>query len=62
MSDSILVALAAGVFSFVGAWGGLKVHLMYLRRDLDRATRSARKAHWRLDQLGAPPAPLDSEQ
>lgn len=62
IGDSVLVAVVAAVCSFAGAWGGLNVHLRYLRRDVDHATRSARKAHWRLDQLKAPPAPLDAER
>lgn len=53
----VLCGLAAFVFARAGAQAGVKVHLHYLRRDVDDARRSARAAHWRLDEVGAPPAP-----
>jgi hypothetical protein len=57
--ETLLVARVSGALSFAGAWGGIRVHLLYMRRDLDGVMRSARGAHWRLDQVDAPPAPLD---
>jgi hypothetical protein len=57
-----IVPAISGLLAFAGAWGGINVHLRYLRRDVDHATRSARKAHWRLDSIQAPPAPLDSDK
>lgn len=53
----IVVAIAVPLLSFAGSWFAVRVHLHYLRRDLDRVGRSVRAAHWRLDESGAPPAP-----
>lgn len=47
----------AYVASRAGSAAAVRVHLDYLRRDVDSVTRSARAAHWRLDEVGAPPAP-----
>jgi hypothetical protein len=54
---SLLAAVGVPVLSFAGAWAAIKVHLFYIRRDLDQVIRSARAAHWRLDEIQAPPAP-----
>jgi hypothetical protein len=56
----VLVALSA-LCSFAGSWAAIRVHLQYLRRDVDRATKSARRAHRRLDLIDAPAAPADAE-
>lgn len=36
--ESLLLALAAGVIQGLVVWGGLRVELRYLRRDVDAAT------------------------
>lgn len=56
----LAVALLSPLLSFAGAWAAIKVHLMYLRAEVSRQGRSIRGAHWRLDELGAPPAPFDA--
>lgn len=47
--DTLAVALVSALASFAGSWGAVKVHLAFLRRDVDAA-------HRRLDQIGAPAA------
>lgn len=42
--NEILVALGSGLVTGLVTWGGMRVEIRYLRRDVDRA-------HWRLDQL-----------
>jgi hypothetical protein len=54
---ALVVGIATPVLSFAGAWAAVKVHLFYLRRDVDRVAHSVRAAHWRLDEIQAPPAP-----
>lgn len=55
-----LFAIGVPVLSFVGSWVGGRVHLHYMRRDLEETRRSVRAAHWRLDEINAPPAPTVS--
>ena len=40
----LAIAIGAGLVTGLVTWGGLRVEIRYLRRDVDRA-------HWRLDQL-----------
>lgn len=47
--ESLIVAVLTGAFSFAGSWAAIKVHLFYLRRDIDHA-------HKRIDQLEGKPA------
>lgn len=54
---SILFGVAVPLLSFAGSWAAGRVHHYYLRRDVDSVTRSVRAAHWRLDEIQAPPAP-----
>lgn len=42
--NEVLIAIGAGLVTGLVTWGGLRVEIRYLRRDVDRA-------HWRLDQL-----------
>lgn len=49
MLETLAAAVLAGVVSGLVAWGGLRVELRYLRRDIDAA-------HRRLDNIGAPAA------
>jgi hypothetical protein len=42
--NEILIALGSGLVTGLVTWGGMRVEIRYLRRDVDRA-------HWRLDQL-----------
>jgi len=52
-----IFAIAVPVLSYAGTWAANRVHLSYLRRDVDECRRSVRRAHWRLDEIQAPPAP-----
>ncbi len=54
------ITLLSAAAAFIGSSAAVKVHLNYMRRDLDDARRSVRAAHWRLDEVGAPPAPTVS--
>jgi hypothetical protein len=59
LSPELIGAVAAVLvpaLSYVGSAAALKVHLHYLRRDVDAAALSARRAHNRLDHVAAPPA------
>lgn len=40
--ESLLIAVATGVGSFIGSWAAFRIELKYLRRDVDHA-------HKRLD-------------
>jgi hypothetical protein len=40
----LLIPILTGVCSFIGSYAALKVHIQYLRRDVDLA-------HRRIDQL-----------
>ncbi len=42
--ESLLLALISGAASFVGTWAAHRVHMQYLRRDIDLA-------HKRIDKL-----------
>ncbi len=42
--NELLIALGSGLVTGLVTWGGMRVEIRYLRRDVDRA-------HWRLDQL-----------
>jgi hypothetical protein len=42
--EALLLAAGTGAASFIGTWAALKVHLQYLRRDVDIA-------HKRIDKL-----------
>jgi hypothetical protein len=61
LESPIVLAAVSALCSFAGSWAAIRVHLQYLRRDVDRANRSARRAHRRLDLIDAPPAPADAE-
>lgn len=52
-----LGAVVSYIAARAGAGAAIKVHLDYLRRDVDDARRSCRAAHWRLDEIAAPPSP-----
>lgn len=54
---TVLNGVVSYVTSRAGASAAIQVHLEYLRRDVEETRRSARAAHWRLDETGAPPAP-----
>lgn len=54
---TVVGALVSYVAARAGAGAAVKVHLDYLRRDVDDTRRSVRAAHWRLDEVGAPPSP-----
>lgn len=60
---AFIVAVAVPILSYVaakaGAGAAVTIHLDYLRRDVDQVSKSTRAAHWRLDEVGAPPAPSD---
>lgn len=47
--ETLFVAVLSGAFSFVGSWAAIKVHLFYMRRDIDHA-------HKRIDLLEGKPA------
>lgn len=49
LTQALVIAIASGVVTGAITWGGILVHLKYLRRDVDRA-------HRRLDAMGAPGA------
>ena len=53
----LAVAALSGGASYLASSIAVRVHLDYLRRDVDGVGRSVRSAHWRLDQIQAPPAP-----
>ena len=57
---ALIVPLASYVAARAGTNAALNVHFQYLRRDVDRAARQIDAAHWRLDQIDAPAAPLDA--
>jgi len=42
--DAVLLAAGTGACSFIGTWAALKVHLHYMRRDLNLA-------HARIDRV-----------
>lgn len=49
--ETVLVALGTGFCSFVGSYTALKVHITYLRRDVDKALGVGESAHKRIDAL-----------
>lgn len=51
----LLVAGVSFVANLIGSWTALRIHLVYMRRDVKAAKASARSAHRRLDAVGAPP-------
>jgi hypothetical protein len=55
-----LSALVSYVAARAGTTAAIKVHLEYLQRDVAFVTTSARAAHWRLDEIDAPQAPVVS--
>ena len=40
--ESILIAVATGIGSFIGSWAAFRIEMKYMRRDIDHA-------HKRLD-------------
>lgn len=61
MSELVLAGLT-GLLAFVGSWSAIKIQLTYMQRDINRNTHSVRAAHWRLDQVKAPAAPLEQDR
>jgi len=57
---AVLSALGSYIAARAGTNAALDVHLHYLRRDVNKAARDIDAAHWRLDEIGAPAAPLES--
>ena len=49
LTDALLIALVTGIASGGVAWGGVKMQLAWMQRELDRA-------HRRLNLIGAPDA------
>jgi hypothetical protein len=67
-TDVVLVAVVTGIASGAASWGATAVHLKWLRRDVDDASKSAKRAHSRIDAIISrpggkrdydPPAPAD---
>jgi hypothetical protein len=48
MADPILHSIVVAVASFIGSYAALRVHVLYLRRDLDKLTTSNARAHERI--------------
>ena len=46
---TIASAVGAGLVSSLGTVAALKVHISYLKENLDRVDRSVQRAHGRLD-------------
>lgn len=53
MLPDLLVALASGAVTGLVAWGGIRVELRYMRRDIGAA-------HKRMDRAGLPGVWVDS--
>lgn len=51
ISDALLIAVATGIVSGLISWGGVHAELRSLRRDVERAQRTADDAHKRLNAL-----------
>lgn len=51
VSDAILIAVATGIVSGLISWGGIHAELRSLRRDVERAQKTADDAHRRLNLL-----------
>lgn len=54
---ALAVTIGSGLAAYVASGAAVKVHLSYLREKVDETKRSVRAAHWRLDEINAPPAP-----
>jgi hypothetical protein len=50
-NDVILVAAVTGITSAAASWGATAVHLRWLRRDVDAATKDAKRANGRIDGI-----------
>ena len=51
--SSIVQAVIGGLITGGAAWTAIRVELKWLRRDVDEARRDVRRAHERIDSLGA---------
>jgi hypothetical protein len=49
--ETVLVAIGTGFCSFVGSYAALKVHITYLRRDVDKAIGLGESAHKRINGI-----------
>ena len=54
---ALAVTIGSGLAAYIASSAAVKVHLSYLREKIDETKRSVRAAHWRLDEIQAPPAP-----
>lgn len=51
MDTAIIAAVATGLISSLGTVAALKVHITYLKENLERVDRSVQRAHGRIDMM-----------